>query len=710
MPRKKASSPAPSLSLSGIAITFASYSPTVHSYLEEKTVQQVKGDIAECGGSYTPRIDLCSHFVASQDQYDRKLKRVVDAVANTDVVIVSYDWLVASLKSKTPVSTDGHVLVPAGADSDGDAESDTDTQLPKNPTTPLKRRRQDDDDDDEQDLALTKKAKLCIPAPFPTIGDEAEDDEEDTAIAKQPTINVPVDKFNSKHVEGHRVYVSDNGVPYDATLTYSHSYHNNNKFYRMQLLVNTETNKYHCHCRYGRVGDNGQSRVLGNGTLANAIREFEKKFKEKNGNVWEHRNKPPGPHKYTYIEMNYEASDDEEEQDDDQQPTPQSKRANKVKDVPKIESKLPESVQRLMNLIFNNKLFESIMVDLDYDSKRMPLGKLSKKTLLQGYEVLKELATLIANPAPVSLSYSIDIERKSNKYFSLVPHVVGRKSVPVLSTLGLIKREIELLEALTDMQLANEIMKAANIDKPTKQERLHVIDRQYEKLGLREMTPVKNNTMEYLEILNYLRHSVGNTHGYKYQLEDVFRIERDGEADRLNSSPYAKLGRKSDRRLLWHGSRCTNFGGILSQGLRIAPPEAPSSGYMFGKGVYLADTSSKSAGYCFHTNSGGTALLLLCEAELGADPLRLAHSDYDAGERAKKAGSISTFGMGRTVPQRWKDASCIHQGLKGVKMPDVVTKPAGPSSEPNASLLYNEYIVYDVAQIKLRYLLRVRIN
>lgn len=32
--------------------------------------------------------------------------------------------------------------------------------------------------------------------------------------------------------------------------------------------------------------------------------------------------------------------------------------------------------------------------------------------------------------------------------------------------------------------------------------------------------------------------------------------------------------------------------------LRIAPPEAPVSGYMFGKGIYLADVVSKSANYC----------------------------------------------------------------------------------------------------------------
>ncbi|RLN93767.1 hypothetical protein BBJ28_00013750, partial [Nothophytophthora sp. Chile5] len=36
--------------------------------------------------------------------------------------------------------------------------------------------------------------------------------------------------------------------------------------------------------------------------------------------------------------------------------------------------------------------------------------------------------------------------------------------------------------------------------------------------------------------------------------------------------------------LLWHGSRLSNFVGILSQGLRIAPPEAPKNGYYFGKG------------------------------------------------------------------------------------------------------------------------------
>lgn len=47
-------------------------------------------------------------------------------------------------------------------------------------------------------------------------------------------------------------------------------------------------------------------------------------------------------------------------------------------------------------------------------------------------------------------------------------------------------------------------------------------------------------------------------------------MNRDGERKR-----YRAFQDLHNRRLLWHGSRVTNFAGILSQGLRIAPPEAP---------------------------------------------------------------------------------------------------------------------------------------
>lgn len=177
--------------------------------------------------------------------------------------------------------------------------------------------------------------------------------------------------------------------------------------------------------------------------------------------------------------------------------------------------------------------------------------------------------------------------------------------------------------------------------------------------------------------------------------------------ERFQNSPYATLP-NSNRRLLWHGSRSTNFGGILSQGLRIAPPEAPVSGYMFGKGVYFADMSSKSANYCYHSISANMGLLLLCDVELGDPMLELMYADFNADSTARSSGRISTLGKGNTAPPVWKDAGCVHESLKGVKMPDVTTPP-GPTA--NAGLLYyNEYIVYDVAQIRQKYLFHVHMS
>eukprot|EP00667_Euglena_gracilis_P029709 EG_transcript_39729 len=75
------------------------------------------------------------------------------------------------------------------------------------------------------------------------------------------------------------------------------------------------------------------------------------------------------------------------------------------------------------------------------------------------------------------------------------------------------------------------------------------------------------------------------------------------------------------------GSRLTNFMGILSQGLRIAPPEAPATGYMFGKGVYFADMVTKSANYCHANKKDNVALMLLADVALGT-PLLLKGAKY----------------------------------------------------------------------------------
>ena len=51
---------------------------------------------------------------------------------------------------------------------------------------------------------------------------------------------------------------------------------------------------------------------------------------------------------------------------------------------------------------------------------------------------------------------------------------------------------------------------------------------------------------------------------------------------------------------------------------------------MFGKGVYFADMSSKSANYCCTSRDNNTGILILGEVALGEMNEKL-HSDYYAG-------------------------------------------------------------------------------
>jgi poly [ADP-ribose] polymerase len=93
--------------------------------------------------------------------------------------------------------------------------------------------------------------------------------------------------------------------------------------------------------------------------------------------------------------------------------------------------------------------------------------------------------------------------------------------------------------------------------------------------------------------------------------------------------------------------------------------------------------------------------MLLSEVALG-DTHDLTQSDYI--EKLPK-GKHSTKGVGKTHPDpkgslKLEDGTIVPMG-----------KPIQKDDKSNRfNLLYNEYIVYDVAQVNLKYLLKVKFN
>ncbi|QRV91510.1 poly(ADP)-ribose polymerase PARP protein [Ceratobasidium sp. AG-Ba] len=204
------------------------------------------------------------------------------------------------------------------------------------------------------------------------------------------------------------------------------------------------------------------------------------------------------------------------------------------------------------------------------------------------------------------------------------------------------------------MEIANKIMND-NRTKDADGKPLNPLDANFRSLDLKSIDPVQRGSKEWKAIDDYMTGSHGSTHHFTSKLKNLFRVERHGETEAWNKAGWGKLG-DGERMLLCMApvaqtllvnpndhlnvrltERCSL--GILKQGLRIAPPEAPVTGYMFGKGVYFADSFSKSANYCHSRQSKNIGILLLCE--IAAKPYHeLLSADYHADQTSKDNGAM----------------------------------------------------------------------
>ncbi|KAK2567464.1 Poly [ADP-ribose] polymerase [Acropora cervicornis] len=252
------------------------------------------------------------------------------------------------------------------------------------------------------------------------------------------------------------------------------------------------------------------------------------------------------------------------------------------------KSLLAPAIQELIKMIFDVESMKKTLIEFEIDLQKMPLGKLTKRQIETAYAVLGEAQKLISDGRTSS-----SLLDASNRFYTLIPHDFGMKKPPLLDNLELIKTKVGMLDNLLDIEVAYSLLKSGEDDLAK-----DPLDVNYEKL--------------------------------KTDLE-VFKVNRHGEGDRFQ--PFKEL---HNRRLLWHGSRTTNYAGILSQGLRIAPPEAPVS-----------------ANYCRTTPSDNIGLLMLCEVALGN-----MHELLDADNIVKlPKGKHSVKGCGRTGPDPASDVT-----------------------------------------------------
>ncbi|KAI3380013.1 hypothetical protein SNEBB_000031 [Seison nebaliae] len=461
-----------------------------------------------------------------------------------------------------------------------------------------------------------------------------------------------------------------------------------NTFYKLQLIQGPIY--YYLFRSWGRIGTTiGSSKLEDfDDDIDYCKDQFNHLFSEKTGNSFdipiEHMTKNPGK----LFPLDIDFSDEKSKEDDEKLKL--AKKANE-----KIESKLKKEVKELMELIFDIEQMKSTLLEFEIDLKKMPLGKISKNQINKAFNLLKELENIVENEENLigkdlkSFKNYYKWLDLSNQFYTLIPHDYGMKTPPLLSSITRLKQKTDMLSNLLDIELAFNIITNENAGKSM----INPIDQQYDQLKV-DMKVVDHESETFEIIQTFMKNTHATTHSaYKLELIDAFEIDRNNERKLFEENNWHKL---HNRKLLWHGSRLTNFGGILSQGLRIAPPEAPCTGYMFGKGVYFADMVSKSANYCCTSRTNNTGLLLLCEVALGN-----TWDKFNSHYVTKLPKNFhSTKGCGRTAPSE-EGNLVLPEGLE-------IPMGKGEKMGNSSSLLYNEFIVYDTNQIKMKYLLRVK--
>jgi hypothetical protein len=150
--------------------------------------------------------------------------------------------------------------------------------------------------------------------------------------------------------------------------------------------------------------------------------------------------------------------------------------------------------------------------------------------------------------------------------------------------------------------------------------------------------------------------------------------------------------------LLFHGTGASNVLGVLAEGLCCAPPAATVHGHAYGKGIYFADAVDKSMQYAHNSrgnpNTNNHMIVFLAEVFLGKmDPG--GHQPREGYDSVLAPNGPSTY-----VSLVTKNTGvCIPVGAKAGRRPELPWHGVGG---------FNEYVVFNPAQILIRYLVLLK--
>ena len=539
---------------------------------------------------------------------------------------------------------------------------------------------------------------------------------------------------------------SENDEYWDASLTkvnLQNGIYGEYMFYFIQLIHDLGQDMYIVTTQFGRIGEEGANQRSPFNSIDEAKKEFSKIFKSKTGNLWEERERfDRKKGKYMLLKYNkIKLKPSELLKPFEYEKCPKSK----IKD---------RNILNLLKNITDSSVIEKAFKESGLDTQFFNYSMLNKETLMKArgylmeiYHKVQELEYIRKIPVNINnedkkedensendnndiieekmgiedekdskdndqivtekdkidklISKTNEIMELSSRYYELIPKEKYRnRCILPLVNLNEVRAEIQIIDNLTYVEKAVNILLGAY----NKIEIMNPLDYIYNSLQT-YFENISNESPEFATLKKYI-----NASSETDKIINIFRVSRKGESEQINAFKDFP-----NHYLLFHGTKIFNLIGIFANGLKIAPPEAPVTGYLFGKGIYLSDMYQKSIAYCdtFVDKSNPQvkrkiSYILLCEAALG-EIYEANKSNLDIENLPfLKNGYNSLKSISSSGPDLNKKFICNN----GIIIPlgSIVSYNKNINNFMYTTTTYPEYVIYDTSQVKIRYIVQVEKN
>jgi len=339
----------------------------------------------------------------------------------------------------------------------------------------------------------------------------------------------------------------------------------------------------------------------------------------------------------------------------------------------------PSVINHILKYFFNPGTFGKHLTDVGFDVTH--LTKTKKETMQKAEDTLLKLAEKfnkmeVTEDVKQHQDTYENMKALSDEFYRTIPHLPTVQQIPI-------EREEHINSKFSLIQNVNYALDSfatINSTKPSGD----FLQSLYKNLQF-DIKPLSKDSPSYSTIKEYgdINSQAANS-TISVEVTDIFECSLKEGKDSKQEAPET-----TNKILLWYGDRPSSYAGILAQGFQHKSRSLNRGQPFFS----LSDSVIKSLSYCYLERGDPQGFLLLCEADLGELKEVQNYQDLqNIGDvkSAKVTGKLSP----KPETEKTLDGN-VKVPIGKVEM-----------SNEDAKILYNDYLVYNADQIRLRYVVR----